>query len=95
MLTLHGIHSFLSIIKKRLQKMHNKMVRFISNMSPRTSYWTEGVRVGMLSVKDRVIQMIMNHVFIFFQGTAPVYLTAIHPLHPPTTILPPMTKGHN
>ena len=61
--------------KKRLQTMHNKVVRFILNMGPRTHIGQRELdRVGLLSVKDRVIQMKMNNVFKIFQGTAPDYL---------------------
>ena len=54
--------------------MHNKVVRFILNMGPRTHVGQRELdRAGLLSVKDRVIQMKMNHVFKIFQGTAPDY----------------------
>ena len=63
--------------KKRLQTMHNKVVRFILKMGPRTHIGQRELdRVGLLSVKDRVIQMKLNHVFKIFQGTAPDYLNA-------------------
>ena len=57
--------------------MHNKVVRFILNMGPRTHIGQRELdRVGLLSVKDRVIQMKMNHVYKIFHGTAPDYLNA-------------------
>lgn len=61
--------------KNKLQTMHNKVVRFILNMGPRTHIGQKELdRARLLSVKDRVIQMKMNHVFKIFQGTAPEYL---------------------
>ena len=57
--------------------MHNKVVRFILNMGPRTHIGQRELdRVGLLSVKDRVIQMKMNHIYKIFHGTAPDYLNA-------------------
>jgi hypothetical protein len=48
---------------------------FILNLGPRTHIGQQELdKVGLLSVKDRVIQMKMNHVFKIFQGTAPDYL---------------------
>ena len=47
--------------------MNNKVVRFILNMGPRTHIGQRELdRVGLLSVKDKVIQMKMNHVYKFF-----------------------------
>ena len=90
--------------KKRLQTMHNKVVRFILNMGPRTHIGQRELdRVGLLSVKDRVIQMKMNHVFKIFHGTAPDYLnvhfTRITSVHnystrgSPFNFIVPKTKG--
>ena len=46
-------------------------------MGPRTHIGQRELdRVGLLSVKDRVIQMKMNHVYKIFHGTAPDYLNA-------------------
>ena len=57
--------------------MHNKVVRFILNMGPRTHIGQRELdRVGLLSVKDRVIQMKMSDVYKIFHGTAPDYLNA-------------------
>ena len=69
--------------KKRLQKMHNKVVRFILNMGPRTHIGQRELdRVGLLSVKDRVLQMKMSHVYKIFHGTAPDYFNAFfHPYY--------------
>ena len=53
--------------KKRLQTMHSKVVRFILNMGPRTHTGQRELdRVGLLSVKDKMIQMKMNHVYEIF-----------------------------
>jgi hypothetical protein len=61
--------------KNKLQTMQNRVVRFILNWGPRTHIGQQELdKVGLLSVKDRVIQMKMNHVFKIFQGTAPDYL---------------------
>ena len=61
--------------KNRLQTMQNKVVRFILNKGPRSHVGQDELdAVGLLSVKDRVIQMKINHVFKIFHGTAPDYL---------------------
>ena len=73
-----SLYSHLSqYYKKRLQTMHNKVVRFKLNMGPRTHIGQRELdRVGLLSVKDRVIQMKMSYVYKIFHGTAPDYLNA-------------------
>ena len=55
--------------------MQNKVARFILNKGPRTGIGQRELdKVGLLSVKEKVIQMKLNHVLNIFQGTAPDYL---------------------
>ena len=57
--------------------MHNRVVRFILNLGPRSHIGQRELdQVGLLSVKDRVIQMKLNHVFKIVHGTAPDYLSS-------------------
>ena len=52
--------------------MQNRVVRYILDLGPRSHIGQDELqKVGLLSVKDRVIQMKMNHVFKIFHGTAP------------------------
>ena len=53
--------------KKQLQILQNKVVRFILDVGPRTHIGQNELdKVGMLSSKDRVVQLKLNHVFKIF-----------------------------
>ena len=61
--------------KKQLQILQNKVVRFILDIGPRTHIGQNELdKVGMLSTKDRIVQLKLNHVFKIFNDTCPHYL---------------------
>ena len=61
--------------KDKLQITQNKIIRFILNLPPR-AHIDQEVRnsVKLLSTRDRVKQLRLNHVFNIFNGIAPSYL---------------------
>jgi hypothetical protein len=62
-------------LKKKLQIMQNKMVRFILNLDWRAHIGQRELdSLGMLSVNNRVTHLKMNHVFKIFNGTSISYL---------------------
>ena len=90
--------------KKQLQILQNKVVRFILDVEPRTHIGqTELDKVGMLSSKDRIVQLKLNHVFKIFNDTCPHYLkfdfTRVSSLHKystrgsPFNFVVPLAKG--
>ena len=64
-------------LTKKLQVVQNKMIRFISDLEPRTHIGNkELAKAGYLSVPDRVKQLKLGHVFKIRNGTSPYYMTA-------------------
>jgi hypothetical protein len=62
-------------LKSKLQVAQNKVVRYILNLHPRTHIGQNELdRVGILSVPDRTRQLMLNHVYNVYNGTAPSYL---------------------
>ena len=66
--------------------MQNKVVRFVLDLDPRAHVGQEQRKeLGLLSVKDRVIQLKLNQVFKIYHGLSPDYLnfnfTRISSLH--------------
>ena len=62
-------------MKKKLQIMQNKVIRFILDLGPRTRITCDILEsVNMLHTSDRVTQLRLNHVFNIFNGNAPTYL---------------------
>ena len=62
-------------LEKKLHIAQNKMVRFILNLHPRTHIGqSELDRVNLLSVRDRARQLMLNHMYNVYNGTAPTYL---------------------
>ena len=62
-------------MKKKLQIMQNKVIRFILELGPRTRITCDILEsVNMLHTSDRVTQLRLNHVFNIFNGNAPCYL---------------------
>ena len=55
--------------------MQNKVVRFVLDLDPRAHVGQEQQKeLGLLSVKDRVIQLKLNQVFKMYHGLSPNYL---------------------
>ena len=90
--------------KKQLQILQNKVVRFILDVGPRTHIGQNELdKVGMLSCKDRIVQLKLNHVFKIFNDTCPHYLkfdfTRVSSLHKyntrgsPFNFVVPLAKG--
>ena len=90
--------------KKQLQILQNKVVRFILDVGPRTHIGQNELdKVGMLSCKDRIVQLKLNHVFKIFNDTCPHYLkfdfTRVSSLHKyntrgsPFNFVVPLVKG--
>ena len=64
-------------LKKKLQVMQNKMIRFILKLEPRSHIGVEQFKkLGMLKVEDRVKQLKLNHVFNIYNDIAPEYLNS-------------------
>ena len=62
-------------LKNKLQIMQNKVVRFVLNLDPRSHIGQRELdQLKMLYVKDRVIQLKMNHVFNISNGFSNSYL---------------------
>ena len=62
-------------MRKKLQIMQNKIVRFTLNLRRRDSVRNkELLKVGALNVSDRVKQLKMNHVFKIRNQTSPSYM---------------------
>ena len=62
-------------LKNKLQIMQNKVVRFVLNLDPRSHIGQRELdQLKMLYVKDRVIQLKMNHVFNISNGLSNSYL---------------------
>ena len=62
-------------LRKKLQIMQNKMVRFTLNLRRRDSVRNkEFLKVDALNVSDRVKQLKMNHVFKIRNQTSPSYM---------------------
>ena len=62
-------------LKLKLQIVQNKVVRFILNIGPRTHIGQcELNKVGILNTSDRVSQLMLNHMYNVYNGTAPEYL---------------------
>ena len=62
-------------MKKKLQIMQNKVIRFILELGPRTRFTCEILEsVKVLCTSDRVTQLRLNNVFNIFNGNAPCYL---------------------
>ena len=62
-------------LKKSLQVMQNKIVRFILDLGPRSHIGqSELDKVGLLNVNDRARQLIIHHMYNIFKETAPRYL---------------------
>ena len=90
--------------KTRFQTMQNKIVRFILGVGPRTHIGQKELdMVGMLSSRDRVVQLKLNHVFKIFHDLSPDYLklhfTRVSSLHKystrgsPFNFVVPSSKG--
>ena len=61
--------------KKQLQIIQNKIVRFILDVGPRTHIGQNELDiVGMLSSRDRVVQLKLHHVFKIFHDLCPEYM---------------------
>ena len=62
-------------MKKKLQIMQNKVIRFFLDLGPRSRITCDILEsVNMLHTSDRVTQLRLNHVFNIFNGNAPTYL---------------------
>ena len=62
-------------VKKRLQIVQNKVIRFVLGISPRTHLGcSEFSIVNILPVKYRADQIKLNHMFNIVHGSAPEYL---------------------
>ena len=60
---------------KRLQKLQNRMIRFILNLDFRVHiYQKELDKVKMLKVEDRARQLQLTHVYKIFRREGPVYM---------------------
>ena len=63
-------------LKDKLQVAQNKMVRFILDMGPREHIGQNELdRLGMNNTGNRVRQLMVNHMYKVYNGTAPCYLT--------------------
>ena len=64
-----------SRLKNKLQVTQNKIVRYILNHNHREHVGQlELNSLNFLSVRDRVAQLRLNHVYRIREGTSPVYL---------------------
>ena len=62
-------------LKEKLQVTQNKIVRFALDLGPRAHIGQNELdRIGILSVKDRARQLMLNQMYDIFNGTAPSYL---------------------
>ena len=62
-------------MKKKLQIMQNKVIRFILELGPRTRITCDILEsVNMLYTSHRVTQLRLNHVFNILNGNTPCYL---------------------
>ena len=62
-------------LKRKLQVMQNKMIRYILNLDSRAHLGcSEFENVNMLNVCDRVKQNKLNHVHNIWNGTSPAYI---------------------
>ena len=62
-------------MKKKLQIMQNKVIRFIFEIGPRTRITCDILEsVNMLYASDQVTQLHLKHVFNILNGNAPCYL---------------------
>jgi hypothetical protein len=67
--------SLTGALKKRLQILQNKVIRYILGVPPRTHLgMAEFSQVCMLPVEYRVDQLKLNHMFNIVHGSAPDYL---------------------
>merc|ERR1711872_964237 len=65
----------MKLLKKKLQVMQNKMIRFILKLESRAHIGNdELVKAGFLSVVDRVKQLKLGHVFKIKNKSCPIYL---------------------
>ena len=63
---------YISKIQKQLQILQNKVVCLILDVGPHTHIGQNELdKVGMLSCKDRIVQLKLNHVFNIFNDTCP------------------------
>ena len=63
-------------LKQRLQICQNKMLRYVLGLHPRSHIgYNEFKIVNWLPVEKRVQQYNVNHMFKFFNNTAPSYLS--------------------
>ena len=61
--------------QKKLQIAQNKIVRFILNLEPRSHVGqSELDRAGMLNIRDRAKQLMLNHMYNIYHHIAPNYL---------------------
>ena len=62
-------------LKKKLQVVQNKVIRFILDLSPRSSINAEVFeKLDYLNISNRVKQLRLNHVFNIFHEKCPDYL---------------------
>jgi hypothetical protein len=62
-------------LKKKLQVVQNKVIRFKLDLSPRSSINVEVFeKLDYLNISNRVKQLRLNHVFNIFQEKCPDYL---------------------
>ena len=67
--------SLTKFLKNKLQVAQNKVVRYILDLHPRTHIGQNELdRVGILSIEDRARQLMLNHVYDIYNGSAPSYL---------------------
>jgi hypothetical protein len=63
-------------LKKKLQVCQNKMIRYISDLSPLHSINCNVLNsLDLLNVEDRVRQLRLNHVYNISHGSVPSYLS--------------------
>jgi len=67
--------SVCTTLKNKLQIAQNKIIRFVLGMGPRDHIGQlELNRVGFLNTKDRVHQLMLNHMHNVFNNNAPDYM---------------------
>ena len=88
--------------KNQLQIIQNKIVRFIMGAGPHTHIGQNELdNIGMLSSRERVVQLKLNHVFKIVRNLSPEYMkmfitrvSSVHSRGSPFNVVVPHSKGH-